>query len=89
MCVDPDWVPFERINAQGQHEGIAADLVQLVAQRVGLELAQHELVVTLDADSYLYRDALKHLTARYLSDEHWLDIAIAPRASGTSDPEVA
>ena len=38
MCVDPDWVPFERINEQGQHEGIAADLVQLVAQRVGLKL---------------------------------------------------
>jgi ABC-type amino acid transport substrate-binding protein/signal transduction histidine kinase len=38
MCVDPDWIPFERINEQGQHEGIAADLVQLVAQRVGLKI---------------------------------------------------
>jgi diguanylate cyclase (GGDEF)-like protein len=38
MCVDPDWVPFEQINPQGQHEGIAADLVQLVAQRVGLKI---------------------------------------------------
>ncbi len=38
MCVDPDWVPFERINPQCQHEGIAADLVQLVAQRVGLTI---------------------------------------------------
>lgn len=38
MCVDPDWIPFERINDQGQHEGIAADLVQLVAQRVGLKI---------------------------------------------------
>lgn len=38
MCADPDWVPFERINEQGQHEGIAADLVQLVAQRVGLRI---------------------------------------------------
>lgn len=38
MCVDPDWAPFERINAQGKHEGIAADLVQLVAQRVGLQI---------------------------------------------------
>ncbi|MFZ4623438.1 MAG: diguanylate cyclase domain-containing protein [Rhodoferax sp.] len=41
MCVDPDWAPFERINPQGQHEGIAADLVQLVAQRVGLRIALH------------------------------------------------
>ena len=38
MCVDPDWAPFERINTQGNHEGIAADLVQLVAQRVGLQI---------------------------------------------------
>jgi len=38
MCVDPDWAPFERINPQGKHEGIAADLVQLLAQRVGLRI---------------------------------------------------
>ena len=38
MCVDPDWPPFERLNEHGQHEGIAADLVQLVAQRVGLKI---------------------------------------------------
>lgn len=38
MCVDPDWEPFERINEQGRHEGIGADLVQLVAQRVGLRI---------------------------------------------------
>lgn len=39
MCVDPDWLPFERITPEGRHEGIAADLVQLVAQRVGLTIA--------------------------------------------------
>lgn len=39
MCVDPDWMPFEQINKQGQHEGIAADLVQLVGERVGLRIA--------------------------------------------------
>ena len=38
MCVDPDWVPFERITPEGKHEGIGADLVQLVARRVGLQL---------------------------------------------------
>lgn len=38
MCVDPDWTPFEHINPQGRHEGIAADLVQLVASRVGLDI---------------------------------------------------
>lgn len=38
MCVDPDWAPFERINAEGKHEGISADLVQLVAQRLGVKI---------------------------------------------------
>ncbi len=41
MCVDPDWAPFERINEDGEHEGIAADLVQLVARRVGLRIVLH------------------------------------------------
>jgi diguanylate cyclase (GGDEF)-like protein len=50
MCVDPDWEPFERINAQGQHEGIAADLVTLVAQRVGLKI---ELYPTKDWEESL------------------------------------
>ena len=38
MCVDPDWAPFERINERGEHEGIAADLVQLVAGRLGVDI---------------------------------------------------
>ncbi len=50
MCVDPDWAPFERINPQGKHEGIAADLVQLVAQRVGLRI---ELLPVKDWDGSL------------------------------------
>ena len=38
MCVDPDWEPFEVINASGHHEGIAADLVALAAKRAGVKL---------------------------------------------------
>lgn len=34
----------------------------------GLALAQHDLIVTLDADSYLYRDALKCIVERYFND---------------------
>jgi len=45
LCVDPDWAPFERINEQGRHEGIAADLLDLVARRAGLRF---ELVRTSD-----------------------------------------
>ena len=35
LCVDPDWSPFEVIDASGQHVGIAADLLALVGQRLG------------------------------------------------------
>lgn len=50
MCVDPDWTPFERINEQGEHEGIAADLVRLAVERTGVRL---ELVRTKDWDESL------------------------------------
>lgn len=49
-CVDPDWPPFEQIDSQGQHVGIAADLLSLVAQRSGLHL---QLLVTKDWDESL------------------------------------
>jgi signal transduction histidine kinase len=38
VCVDPDWSPFEVIDIKGQHVGIAADLLALVAQRTGVSL---------------------------------------------------
>jgi len=47
FCVDPDWPPFEQIDAQGQHVGIAADLLKLAAQRSGMNL---RLVPTRDWD---------------------------------------
>jgi len=39
-----------------------------VALNAGLERVRYGLVVTLDADSYLYRNALVNLVGRYLSD---------------------
>lgn len=47
LCVDPDWPPFERINAQGVYEGIAADLLKLVSARSGVRFT---LVPTADWD---------------------------------------
>lgn len=49
-CVDPDWPPFEQIDGQGQHVGIAAELLSLVAQRSGVRL---QLLVTKDWDESL------------------------------------
>ena len=45
LCVDPDWVPYEQIDASGRHVGIAADLLALVAARTGVEFV---LVPTRD-----------------------------------------
>lgn len=38
FCVDPDWPPFEVVDAQGQHRGIGADLLALVAARAGVAI---------------------------------------------------
>ena len=43
MCVAPDWMPIEGIDEQGQHTGMAADFIRLMARRGGLNL---ELVPT-------------------------------------------
>lgn len=43
ICVDPDWFPFERINAKGEHEGIAADLFKFISNQTGLKF---ELIKT-------------------------------------------
>ncbi|QAR34439.1 diguanylate cyclase [Geovibrio thiophilus] len=50
LCVDPDWVPFERINEDGKHEGIAADLLALISSRTGITFT---LVPTKDWDESL------------------------------------
>ena len=35
MCVNPDWEPYEKINEQGKYEGLAAEYMQLIAQKIG------------------------------------------------------
>jgi len=37
MCVDPSWMPYERINEEGVHEGISADINRIITQSLGLE----------------------------------------------------
>lgn len=38
MCVDPDWAPYEWLDGEGRHRGIAADLLRLIAQRAGVDV---------------------------------------------------
>jgi len=43
MCVDPDWMPYERIDEQGKHVGIAADFMSEFQKRIPVPI---ELVLT-------------------------------------------
>ncbi len=36
MCIDPDWEPYELVDDQGNFTGIAADLVDIVSQRLDI-----------------------------------------------------
>jgi poly-beta-1,6-N-acetyl-D-glucosamine synthase len=56
---DSEWLHLLR---QPHNSGKSAALNR------GLAEARFDLVVTLDADSFLYRDALRNLVERYLSD---------------------
>ena len=38
MCVDPDWEPFEKINRNGLHEGIAADIIKLISTKLNIQI---------------------------------------------------
>jgi ABC-type amino acid transport substrate-binding protein len=38
LCVHPDWMPFSRIDADGKFEGMAADAVNRMAERIGVSL---------------------------------------------------
>ena len=41
LCSVADWMPFERIGEKGEHEGIAADMVSLIAERLGTPFRLH------------------------------------------------
>ncbi|MFP4495912.1 MAG: transporter substrate-binding domain-containing protein [Halochromatium sp.] len=36
LCVDPAWAPFEYLDEQGQHQGMAADYWRRMTERAGL-----------------------------------------------------
>jgi len=38
MCVDPDWMPFESIDKQGRHVGLAADFFAHFSARVDIPI---------------------------------------------------
>lgn len=45
VSVDPEWYPFEEIDADGNYRGIAADLLEIISSRLGIEF---EIIPTVD-----------------------------------------
>ena len=45
VSVDPEWYPFEEIDADGNYRGIAADLLEIISSRLGIEF---EIIPTDD-----------------------------------------
>jgi two-component system sensor histidine kinase EvgS len=41
ICVDPNWMPFEQINDEGQYEGMLADFTNLMSERIGVPFQLH------------------------------------------------
>ncbi|SIS44409.1 transporter substrate-binding domain-containing protein [Neptunomonas antarctica] len=39
MCVGPQWLPFSSINKEGKYEGISADLVDVIRQRLDVNFS--------------------------------------------------
>jgi len=56
VCVDPAWMPYESINEQGKHIGLAADFMQLFATKIGTPI---ELVA-----SKTWPESLEYARAR-------------------------
>ncbi len=50
VAPDPDWIPYEQIDAQGKFVGIAADMFDLLAERLDVEFAY---VIARDWDQAL------------------------------------
>ena len=38
MCIDPNWMPFEKIDENGKHIGMSAEILELLQQRSGISL---------------------------------------------------
>ncbi len=38
LCIDPDWMPYERIDERGRHIGMSADYMALFEKRIGVPI---------------------------------------------------
>lgn len=86
VCVDPDWEPFEMLDTKGNYTGIGADLLHLVAQRLGIKVA---IVQTKDWDeSMAYSKVGKCQVLSFLNQSPLRDTWLLFTNPHFSDPNV-
>lgn len=44
MCIDPHWLPYEAIDEKGRHVGMSADFMELLSDRLGVDIILHPTV---------------------------------------------
>ena len=59
---------LSRIHPEIKCIGHSINQGKAAALNLGLREAKHDIIISLDADSYLYKDALKRIVERYKSD---------------------
>lgn len=75
LCIDPAWAPFEYLDDQGQHQGMAADYWRRMSERVGL---RSEIVPTTSWEASLDKAKRRECDVLTLAMEtperrqHWL-----------------
>jgi ABC-type amino acid transport substrate-binding protein len=38
MCVDPDWLPYESLDAEGNHIGLVAEYIAVLKKKIGITI---------------------------------------------------
>lgn len=38
LCIDPDWLPYEKLNAEGQHIGLVAEYMALIQSKLNVSM---------------------------------------------------
>jgi ABC-type amino acid transport substrate-binding protein len=38
MCVDPDWLPYESLDAEGNHVGLVAEYIAVLQNKIGIAI---------------------------------------------------
>jgi signal transduction histidine kinase len=62
MCVDPDWEPYEQIDKNGNHIGLAADFIKLVEEKVGKKIKLVETKTWEESLAFIQNDKCEILS---------------------------